>query len=264
MTGEPIPSVGSYMAQTLSGTGGVSSLDAYHAKGPAAFFADYIARYEKDSRVPSAYRFSSDFERKVAKWNRDWPRTFEPSVWKTVSGPDSGRLKSMFANASVYPDLSSDLDNAALAGCRDGRKEEGLRAATLESELYPSSASSAVTLAATKLCVGEPVEQARALLQKARALDEGEEFTGPGYLNRLGFTLAEAGRLDAGTQLLRLAIEIHPREGNIYDSLGELEARGGRKDAAIAAYRKALELDPKLESSKAALEKLETKEPPRP
>jgi CubicO group peptidase (beta-lactamase class C family) len=264
MTGEPIPAVGSYMAQTLSGTGGISSLDPYHAKGPAAFFADYIALYEKDSRVPSAYRFSSGFERQVAKWNRDWSRTFEPSVWKAVSGPDSARLKTTFANASVYPDLSSDLDNAALAGCRDGRKEEGLGAATLESELYPTSASSAVTLAATKLCVGEPVEQSRVLLQKARTLDEGEEFTGPGYLNRLGFTLAEAGRLEAGTHLLRLAIEIHPREANLYDSLGELEARAGRTDAAIEAYRKALELDPKLESSKSALEKLETKETKAP
>ena len=264
VTGEPIPAVGSYIAQTLSGTGGVPSLDPYHAKGPAAFFADYIALYEKDSRIPSAYRFSSSFERKVAKWNRDWPRTFEPSVWKAVSGTDSGRLKTKFANASVYPDLSSDLDNAALTGCREGRKEESLGAATLESELYPSSASSTVTLAATKLCVGEPVEQARVLLQKARTLDEGEEFTGPGYLNRLGFTLAEAGQTDAGMQLLRLGIEIHPREGNLYDSLGELEARAGRTDAAIAAYRKALELDPKLESAKTALEKLEKKETPRP
>ena len=55
-----------------------------------------------------------------------------------------------------------------------------------------------------------------------------------------------------------------PREGNLYDSLGELEARTGRTDAATAAYRKALELDPKLESSKTALEKLEKKETPRP
>lgn len=260
MTGEPIPAVGSYMAQTLSGTGGASSLEPYHAKGPAAFFADYIALYKKDSRVPSAYRFPSGFERQVAKWNRDWSRTFDPSVWKVVSGADSGRLKTTFANASVYPDLSSDLDSVALAGCRDGRKKESLGAATLESELYPASASSAATLAAAKLCFGEPVEQARVLLQKARTLDEGEEFTGPGYLNRLGFTLAGVGRLDAATQLLGLAIEIHPKEANLYDSLGELETRAGRNHAAIAAYRKALELDPKLESSKTALEKLEKKE----
>ena len=265
VTGEPIPAVGSHMAQVLSGTGGVSSLEPYHVRGPAAFFADYIVLYEKDSRVPSAYRFSSGFERQVAKWNRDWSRTFEPSVWKTaVSGPDAGPLKTKFANASIYPDLSSDLDNAALAGCRDGRREEGLGAATLESQLYPASASSGTTLAATKLCFGEPVEQARVLLQKARTLDGGEEFTGPGYLNRLGFTLAEAGRLEAGTQLLRLAIEIHPGESNLHDSLGELEARAGRTDAAIAAYRKALELDPKLESSKAALETLEKEKSKKP
>lgn len=265
--GEPFTAVGSSMAQTLAASGGPGArdaLDTYHARGPAAFFADYIAAYRGDSAIPRAQRFSPAFEKAVARWNRDWPRTFNDytrTTAVTIFEPvDTRRLRQTFAGASVYPDLSSELGEVARANCEERRKEPALEAASLNAALYPTSAAPAAYLAGTQLCFGQPSE-ARALLQKARTLDEGERYTSPGFLNGMAYELAGSGKLDAATETLRIAIELHPKAANLYDSLGELEAKAGHKDASIAAYRKAVELDPKLTSSVEALKKLESATP---
>jgi CubicO group peptidase (beta-lactamase class C family) len=258
--GEPLTSVGSSMAQTLAARGGAAALDSYHARGPAAFFADYIAAYRADSAIPRADRFSPAFEKDVARWNRDWPRTFtdetRPDAVTIFEPVDAARLRQTFAGASVYPDLSSELTEIARKNCEATRKEPALDAASLNAALYPASAKAAAYLAGTQLCFGQPSD-ARALLQKARTLEEGERYTSPGFLNGMAYELAGAGKLDAATETLRIAIELHPKAANLYDSLGELEAKAGHKDASIAAYRKAVELDPKMQSSVEALKKLE-------
>jgi len=117
-------------------------------------------------------------------------------------------------------------------------------------------AEPAVTLAAAELCFGDPA-RTRPLLATARALDGGEEATGPRRLNGFADELAAAGQLESAASLLRIAIELHPGVANLYDSLGELEAKAGHTDAAIAADRKALELDAKSESASSALKALE-------
>jgi len=77
----------------------------------------------------------------------------------------------------------------------------------------------------------------------------------------MAYDFAEIGKLDAATEVLRIAIDLNPKAANLYDSLGELEAKAGRRDQAIAAYKKAVELDPKLESSIRALKELEKPAP---
>jgi CubicO group peptidase (beta-lactamase class C family) len=246
--GEPFTAVGGFMAQTLAAHGGAAArdaLDAYHGRGPAAFF-------------------SPGFEKKVAQWSRDWPRTFNDytrTTAVTIFEPlDTGHLRQTFAGASVYPNLSSELAEVARANCEESRKEPAFEAANLNVALYPASAQAAAYLAGTQLCFGQP-SKARALLQKARTLDEGERYTSPGFLNGMAYELAGSGKLDAATETLRVAIELHPKAANLYDSLGELEAKAGHKDASIAAYRKAVELDPKMQSSVEALKKLESASP---
>jgi predicted TPR repeat methyltransferase len=76
----------------------------------------------------------------------------------------------------------------------------------------------------------------------------------------MAYDLAGLGRLDGATALLRIAVELHPKEANLYDSLGELELKAGRREASVAAYKKALEIDPKFESSIKALEAIQRKE----
>ena len=258
--GEPFTAVGSSIAQVLAERGGPGTLEAYHARGPAAFFADYIAAYRRDAAIPRAYRFSPAIEKEVALWNRDWPRTFDDYTRTTAvtlfEPVDAGRLRQTFAGASIYPDLSSELADVARANCENSRKEPALEAARLNAALYPGAAAPAASLAGTQLCFGE-TRQARTTLQNARALDEGERYTSADFLNGMAYQLAGAGKLDAAIQTLHLATELHPKAANLYDSLGELEAKAGHREASIAAYRKAVELDPKLQSSVEALKKLE-------
>src|SRR5262249_17501129 len=161
-----------------------------------------------------------------------------------------------FAGASVYPNLSSELAEVSGRRCEEARREPAMEAARVSAELYPASAGAAANLAAIQLCFGQPVE-ARVVLQKARTLEEGERYTTADFLNGMAYELAGDGKLDAAVDTLRIAIELHPKAANLYDSLGELEAKAGHKDASIAAYRKAVELDPKKQSSIEALKKLE-------
>ncbi len=262
--GEPFTVVGASVSRVLAARGSPAALDGYHARGPVAFFADYIEAYRRDAAIPRAYRFTPGLEKEVARWNRDWPRTFNDSTRATaitIFEPlDAPRLQQTFAGASVYPDLSSQLAEVARFGCEEDRKQPALEAASLNAALYPTAAAPAASLAGTQLCFGG-TEEARAVLQKARTLDEGERYTSAGFLNGMAYELAGAGKLDAATQALRIAIELNPKAANLYDSLGELEAKAGHKDASIAAYRKAVELDPKLQSSVEALKKLESASP---
>ena len=118
----------------------------------------------------------------------------------------------------------------------------------------PASATANVYLAVTQLAYGEPAG-ARELLLKGKEVDPNG-VAGPGALNCIAYELAANGRRDAGLELLKLAVELHPKEANLYDSIGEFYALKGQKDKAVEFYSKALEVDPNLASAKSALEKL--------
>jgi len=261
--GEPLRVVGSFMAKTLSERGGAPAPGGYHASGPVAFFADYIRTYRDASGLSRELRFAAGFEKQIAQWNQDWSRTFNettrtPAVTSSW-GLDGSRLRTTFAGASIYPNRSSDIADVTRESCSQGDRPRALEVAKLNAELYPASAATAVYLAGAQLCFGD-ASQARALLQRARGLDDGAAFTAPGFLNGMAYDLAGLGRLDGATALLRIAVELHPKEANLYDSLGELELKAFRTEASVAAYKKALEIDPKFESSIKALEAIKQKE----
>lgn len=271
-SGEALTVVGSYVAQVLAKTPG--RLDRYHAAGPVPFFADYVAAYRRDPSIPRSLRLDSALEADLARWSKDWARTFNAQTrgplvavaaaaapaGNTAGRLDAARLKASIAGASIYPDLADDLADLASVYTRAGDAKHALEAAELSVSIYPDSAAAVVTLAATQAAFGD-LDAARASLAKEHGLDVGGEAASSSALNRAAYDLAGNGRLDAATAWLGLAIELYPKDANLYDSLGELEAKGGHTDRAIEAYRKALELDPKLESSAKALEKLEK---PRP
>jgi tetratricopeptide (TPR) repeat protein len=251
--GEHVAIVGSHIASVLSSKG----LEAYHAAGPMAFFSDYVQAYRaSSSAIPTELRFDSSFEKRVAAWKRDWAKTFTASTRSPAAtaswGIDGAKLRETFAGASVYPDLSVDLDESVGQLAARGERNGTLAAARLSRSLYPDLARPAVTLAAVELCFGEAAK-ARPLLREARSLERGEDLAGPGGLNRLAYQLAEVGQVDGAAELLRIATETYPREANLWDSLGEMERKAGRRDASMAAYRKALELDEKMETAKKAL-----------
>ncbi|MFP2898435.1 serine hydrolase [Corallococcus sp. 4LFB] len=88
---------------------------------------------------------------------------------------------------------------------------------------------------------------------KADAYDFSE-----GQLNSLGYQLLREGRTADAIELFKLNVEMFPKVGNVYDSLGEAYLAAGDKARARVNYRKAVELDPANKNAAAALQKLGT------
>jgi len=66
----------------------------------------------------------------------------------------------------------------------------------------------------------------------------------PDVLHLLGILAGQAGKADAGIELISRAIGIKPNSAVYHDSLAKLLKSSGKTDEAIAAYREALRLDP--------------------
>jgi predicted Zn-dependent protease len=75
----------------------------------------------------------------------------------------------------------------------------------------------------------------------------------PAELNRLGYALLQAERVEDAIKVFQLNIEAYPENANGYDSLAEAYAAKGEKTLAIKNYAKSLELDP---NNASAVEKL--------
>ncbi len=66
-----------------------------------------------------------------------------------------------------------------------------------------------------------------------------------------------AGKPEAGLQLLMAATEIHPNVANLYDSIGEFHFHLGNQAKSIEFYSRALEIDPEYPNAEAARKRLE-------
>ncbi|MCK4645763.1 MAG: tetratricopeptide repeat protein, partial [Candidatus Aminicenantes bacterium] len=77
--------------------------------------------------------------------------------------------------------------------------------------------------------------------------------------NSYAFYLKGEKKLDKGLTVLLDAIELFPRDANLFDSVGEFYLAKEDKTKAIEYYKKALEINPKFRPSIQALEKLEVK-----
>ena len=80
--------------------------------------------------------------------------------------------------------------------------------------------------------------------------------TAPEELNALGYGYASAGRFDLAFAVLVLNLRLFPKDGNTYDSMGEINLMQGDKAAARANYKRALALDPTNTNAADVLQKL--------
>jgi imidazolonepropionase-like amidohydrolase len=75
-------------------------------------------------------------------------------------------------------------------------------------------------------------------------------------LNDAGYALMKQKKLAEAIALLELNVEMYPRSGNVYDSLGEAHAAAGHRELAIANYRKSLAIEPGNQNAIDQLKKL--------
>jgi CubicO group peptidase (beta-lactamase class C family) len=257
--GDAFVKVGSAMASALEKKLGAARLRQYPALGAITFFNDYRKLYEKDSMLA---RFDAPFEQAVSKWEASWSRTNDAYVRGLPVGPDldlsvaGPRLKALFANAEVYPNLSRSLLQTADAYAVLGDRERALRAAQSVVDLYPRANEAAAWYGLILVVFGEH-DRGIAELRRSIAIDPKGRASA-GWLNGTAYEFASIGKVDVGLEVLKAAVELYPKEANLYDSVGEFYLRAGKRDLSIQWYRKALEVDPNLKTAIEALKRIES------
>jgi tetratricopeptide (TPR) repeat protein len=258
--GQPFTKIGSAMAAKLQEKFGVERVDTYRRGGPIPFFADYIAAYKKDSSIPKAWRFEAAFEKIIAQWQQDWQKTWNDETRNLVVTPATdfealaAKLKPLFAGAQVYPSFINGFNQAIQQLAMSGQREKALQVGKLGVELYPAADALNAYYGIAQVLFGGK-ENGRTFIKKAAAINPNG-LAGAGGLNRMAYDLAGIGKVDAGMAILQIAVELYPKEANLYDSIGEFYLKKDEKDRAIEFYKKALQVDPNLESAKKMLEKI--------
>jgi CubicO group peptidase (beta-lactamase class C family) len=257
--GEPFEKVGSYMASRLGSKLGATRLAGYPSAGVFAFFNDYVELYRKDASIPKTMRFTPAFEQLVAQWHAGWTRTNTPEtrdlLITAANVDDVGRrLRALCAGAAAYPEYYWQLSAVTRQGLTGGKPDVALSASKLAADLYPDMSASNGLYGMTLVAVGRSAD-AMPLLKKSLEINP-DGLTSSEEMNGAAYTMRNAGKLDAGIALLKVALELHPKDANLYDSLGEFYLAAGQKDLSLEAYRKALAIDPNLKTSLDAVKKL--------
>ena len=250
--------VGSYMAQRLREKNGPQSLDAYPARGGLAFFQDYIALTKADAAIPKEMRFKENFEVLVTEMAKDWNKSNSDYVRQLWLMPDvnldelARNMRQSFNGTSVYPTLVNDFFNVTRQLVLQGERARALQASKLALEFY-SESPTANFLAGLTATINKDESAGLVALKKSAALNPTGAAS-PGGLNNVAYQLAGVGMVDDAMAILKVAIQLHPNEANLYDSLGEFQLRKGEKALALQSYSKALEINPEFPNAAAAKE----------
>lgn len=250
--------VGSHMASKLKEKHGPAKLSAYPALGALAFFNDYIALTANDPNLLPESRINTALAEATPSMAQEWAKTnteYTRGLWLLPDADFAAlgkTLRQSFEGKSVYPSLVNDFVNVTRRLILNGDKKRALEASQLAVELYPASGS-ANLIHGLSLIVNNQPAAAQESLKKALALNP-QGPASAGGLNNIAYQLAGVGMVDEGMAILRVAIEMHPKEANLYDSLGEFQLKKGDKAKALELYKKALEVNPNFPNAANARE----------
>jgi CubicO group peptidase (beta-lactamase class C family)/tetratricopeptide (TPR) repeat protein len=255
---QTLTKVGSYMAHRLSRKHGPQVLDSYPARGGFAFFQDYIALTKADQTIPKEMSFNANFETLVTELAREWDKSNSEYVRQLWLMPDTDlevlakNLRQTFAGAAVYPSLVNDFFNVTRQYVLQGDRIRAQQASKLALEFYPESPTVNFMAGLTAI-VNKDEAAAVTALKKSAALNPGGAASA-GSLNNVAYQLAGTGMVDDAIAILQVAIQMYPKEANLYDSTGEFLLRKGDKARALESYKKALEINPNYPNAAAAKE----------
>jgi CubicO group peptidase (beta-lactamase class C family)/Flp pilus assembly protein TadD len=255
--GQAFVKMASFMAVKLHADKGARSFEDYYRKGAIALFADYVEWYKKTPNHPVALRFDETFEKQLKAWNADWKQSWNDSVRRLEISEDSdlkqltALLRNSFKGASVYPNFARAFKQIGGAyNARDDFKK-AIEAVEPALEFYPDSADLNLELAISYILAGN---KEKALPQLKKVSEIEPRYTSADTINILAYELLANGQTEAGVLLLEIGVEMHPRDANLYDSIGDFYVQLGRREKAIEFYRKALETDPNYENAANARE----------
>ncbi len=236
----------SFIAEKLNQNG--KDTDNYYKIGVLPFIADYIGWYKTQENYSNELKFDSSFEQKITKWNNDWAKVWNErtknfeiyDVSKALQMSEA--LSKEFTGKSVYPSYINDLDGAVTNLAVAGDMKSAFRVGQINYKLYPESDSTNATLGILNILAGQK-ENAKSLLKKSLQINP-RGGASAGSLNSMAYNLKNIGQAKAGLQLLIVAVELHPKVANLYDSTGEFYMELKQNEKAIKFYEKALEIDP--------------------
>ncbi|HZH15802.1 MAG TPA: serine hydrolase [Archangium sp.] len=156
--------VGAHMAWTLEKTRGPEKLREYPARGPLAFFTDYLAACEQVP-CPAPLRFSETLQKDGRHLDEVWQRSQVSELRRVrldeVKDPEAlwPALETATANTSLHPDYVDEMLRVAGLLARRGKKEEQLRWLERTVALHPQSAQAREALAKVQVPgAQEPLE----------------------------------------------------------------------------------------------------------
>ena len=263
VSNQVLTTVGSFIADTLEKEYGREALHSYCKKGPLAFFQDYIAISNKKPEL-MGFRFEENLKTLISRWKKDWDKTYTAFVrFLTVTsrtdfeivGP---KLKESFLGAEFYPDFSAEISNAGIELLVKNEVVKALKILNLNKDLYPNSPIPYSSLGFAHVWTGK-VDEARSLFKRAYEQNPYHPVVSVDQFMGYGSLLARAKKTKEDIELGNIALEIFPKEAQLYVTVGDKYSQSKQKEKAIEYYRKALELDPKLENVKKKLESMEKK-----
>ncbi|MBM3284478.1 MAG: tetratricopeptide repeat protein [Candidatus Aminicenantes bacterium] len=254
--------VGSYMAMALEEEWGEERLFSYYKKGPIAFFSDYIKLSASDSSAKRHPRFHKEFMILMAGWEKDWSRTYTEEARRLAFTPASNfeatmaGLKETFEGASLYPDFTAEVAEAAEYYLRRQKPERAIAILKSGQPLYSASPLLHASLGLAYLWQGES-ESAHGFYKKAHELDPRHPAVSLTQFVASANLLARAEKSGEAIGLGAIALEFYPKEIRLYLQLSDICLALGQKDKAIDYLKKALTLDPKHAEARKKLSALE-------
>jgi CubicO group peptidase (beta-lactamase class C family) len=149
------------------------------------------------------------------------------------------------------------LDNVNL-GQHHGKITNSIISILNGQPVEPPKKSIAETL--YKIAIEKNVASAIAEYRKLKAANSPTFDFSETELNTLGYQLLGMKRTKDAIEIFKLNVEMFPKSGNPYDSLGETYLADNQKDLALANYKKAVEFDPTNANALQIVRRLEGKE----
>ena len=259
---QALTKVGSYMAWALEEEQGKEALQLYHGRGPIAFFNDYIRLTTAVSSPNRHPRFSGEFSRLAAEWENDWAKTHTEMFRRLIITPGTDfetlipRLKKEFAGASICPDISPDLAEAAEYFLEKKDADRAMSVLTLGREVYPASPLLDAALGYVLVWRGR-LEEGQKMYFEAHELDPAHPVLRADQFIASMRQLVQADKKKEAQALGLTAIELNPKEPSLYTALGEISILAGEKGKAAEYLKRALQIDPNFEEAKTRLKSLE-------
>lgn len=93
--------------------------------------------------------------------------------------------------------------------------------------------------------------------QEIRISDPGNGAITESRLNNLGYTMMNAGKIEAALAVFKMNVDFYPQSANTYDSYAEALLKSGQRAQAVENYKKSVSINPGNQNAIDALAKLE-------